>query len=147
MKKLIIFFLCQGLFQIINGYTHIMDIYPPLTNAVLKKRNFPPRNMQNNFSLLMWDRFFLHQCIMIGVWHYISTFYNFCRNSGAVSGRKVSFFEHCKVIDWLHQVHIHYTHARKSVTHLKWVFSEGASNFPYRFTKIVIQNTFFHIIV
>ena len=35
--------------------------------TVLRKRNFPPRNRQNNFFLLMWGKSFLDHCIMARV--------------------------------------------------------------------------------
>ncbi len=46
---------------------HMKPAYKAYT--VLKKRNFPPRNRQNNFFLLMWGKSFLDHCIMARVLH------------------------------------------------------------------------------
>ena len=73
-----------------------------------KKRNFPPRNRQNNFHLSMWDKSFLHQCII------------HCqkKNFGSLSqGKKFCFgaesfffFEHC----------ISYTTRGSAIWYIHW---------------------------
>ncbi len=36
-------------------------------HTVLKKRNFPPRNRQNNFFLSMWTKSILHHCCITNI--------------------------------------------------------------------------------
>ena len=42
-----------------------------LAGTVLTESKFPPRNRRNTFFLLMQAKSFLHQCLMVGVLHYI----------------------------------------------------------------------------
>ena len=70
---------------------------------MLTECKFPPQNRQNTLFISMQAKSFLHQCIMVGVLHYIENsnrnrlvpksfgFLSFGGNSGTLSGRKLTF--------------------------------------------------------
>ncbi len=60
-----LFYLFVVFFLIFLTWSFSAAVYR-IKTTVLKKMTFPPQNKQNNFLLLMWDKSFLHHCIMVG---------------------------------------------------------------------------------
>ena len=74
-------------------YKMLLNIFYSI-NTLIKINNFPPRNRQNNFFLLMWDKYGRLIPKSFGIW----SFWGYPR---PVSGRKVIYFAHCILLTYL----------------------------------------------